>query len=222
MSNASQAQSVVFELFQDLGGFNIDDYKQFADPAAGLNAIQRFLQAASEVDGKTLVQVGDGVLELRGNGGCEERFVLERDRAINDETVSLLGLDAPRIAGYLHRFKSLDSSAIGLRVRSALDRGGVLSLWQITCQNDKGHQVTSMSSLGVDINGQRYPALEKLAGDVFQFPDATGQASQIDGVRLLHDTIEPMLHRDLLHRGLVKEGQAYQASLVGWVEVAKT
>lgn len=221
MSNASQAQSVVFELFQDLGGFNIDDYKQFADPAAGLSAIQRFLQTASEVDGKTLVPVGDGVLELRGDGGCEERFVLERERAINDETVSLLGLDAPRIAGYLHRFKSLDASAIGLRVRSALDRGGVLSLWQVTCQNDKGHQVTSMSSLGVDANGQRYPALEKLAGDVFQFPDATGQASQIDGVSLLHDTIEPMLHRDLLHRGLVKEGQAYQASLVGWVEAIK-
>jgi hypothetical protein len=38
-------------------------------------------------------------------------------------------------------------------------------------------------------------------------------------VRLLVNAIEPMLHRDLIHRGFVREGQAYQAGLVGWIEV---
>jgi hypothetical protein len=212
----------VFELFQDLGGFNIDDYRQFSDPSAGLSAIQRFLQVAAVVDGKTLVPVDNGVLELRGTSGCEESFVLDRDRAISDETVSLLGLDNHMIAGYLHRYKSLDANEIGVRVLSMLERGGILSLWQITCQSDKGHQITSMVSLGVDTNEQRYPTLEKLAGDVFQFPCATGQGSLVNGGHLLHDIIEPMLHRDLLHRGMVKDGQAYQSALVGWVEVTKT
>jgi len=35
---------------------------------------------------------------------------------------------------------------------------------------------------------------------------------------MLEQTIEPMLHRELLHRGLIRDGQSYQADLVGWVE----
>ncbi|MEN3366482.1 MAG: hypothetical protein V7606_3756, partial [Burkholderiales bacterium] len=58
-------------------------------------------------------------------------------------------------------------------------------------------------------------------GDVFQFPVPMGQGSLVDAESLLHDIIEPMLHRDLLHRGAVKDGQPYQASLVGWIEAIK-
>ena len=37
---------------------------------------------------------------------------------------------------------------------------------------------------------------------------------------LLHEHIEPMLHRELRHRGMVPESGGFHAELVGWVEVA--
>ena len=36
---------------------------------------------------------------------------------------------------------------------------------------------------------------------------------------LLHDVLEPMLQRELQHRGLVPEGGSFRARLIGWAEV---
>ncbi len=37
MSNATEARKVVFELFQDLDGFSLEDYKPFANVEAGFD-----------------------------------------------------------------------------------------------------------------------------------------------------------------------------------------
>jgi hypothetical protein len=42
LSNASEARKVVFELFQDLEGFSLDDYKPFADVKPGLDRLLEF------------------------------------------------------------------------------------------------------------------------------------------------------------------------------------
>src|SRR5262249_4457585 len=50
MSNAVEARKVVFELFQDLEGFRLDDYKAMGDFQSGMDALIRFLTAASSID----------------------------------------------------------------------------------------------------------------------------------------------------------------------------
>ena len=47
MSNATEARKVVFELFQDLEGFSLDDYRPFADIAVGYDRIVRFLRRST-------------------------------------------------------------------------------------------------------------------------------------------------------------------------------
>ncbi len=38
--------------------------------------------------------------------------------------------------------------------------------------------------------------------------------------QVLTEYVEPMLQRELHHRGLVPEGGGYSAKLVGWLEIA--
>jgi len=57
----------------------------------------------------------------------------------------------------------------------------------------------------------RYPHLSLSNG--WMAPFATLQ------FELLTDTFEPMIQRDLVHRGFLAENRGYDARLVGWVEV---
>jgi superfamily II DNA/RNA helicase len=54
LNNAKEAREVVFELFQGLEGFSLDDYLPFADVTAGLDALRTFLQATLPTRGMTL------------------------------------------------------------------------------------------------------------------------------------------------------------------------
>jgi hypothetical protein len=94
----------------------------------------------------------------------------------------------------------------------------VLSLWHVVATNDKGHRIAAVVPLAVDGEGRRYPSLEKAADELFQAEPASPTLSRGEAMRLLSATIEPMLLRELGHRGIVREGQPYQAELVGWVE----
>jgi superfamily II DNA or RNA helicase len=220
MANASQAQAVVFELFQDLGGFNIDEYKPLSDTSAGLGALERFLKVALEVDGKRFEPGANGLWQVIGRDGStvEARFTADRDRAVADETLSLIGLDHPLIAAYLDAYRAAPADTLGISTKLRDGKSGTLALWQVVATNEKRHQVSKVVALAVDPEGRRQPALEKLLDEMFQGEPASPTLSRDKASNLLLDAVEPMLHRDLIHRGFVREGQAYEASLVGWIE----
>ena len=48
LSNSREARQVVFNLFQEIEGFNLDDYKPFSDVSSSLDRLVRFLCAAVE------------------------------------------------------------------------------------------------------------------------------------------------------------------------------
>jgi superfamily II DNA or RNA helicase len=221
MSNASQAQAVVFELFQDLGGFNIDEYKPLSDTSAGMGALEKFLKAALEADGKKFEPAGGGLWQvISRDGAVEARLVADRDRAVADETLSLIGLDHPLVAAYLDAYRTAAADALGISAKSSDGKSGAVALWQVVATNEKRHQVAKVIALAVDSTGHRQPSMEKLLDELFQTEPASAALSRDQASSLLVDVVEPMLHRDLIHRGFVREGQAYEASLVGWVELA--
>ena len=59
MSNAVEARKVVFELFQDLDGFRLDDYKAMGNPKEGMDALIRFIADAASAEGETFTGRGD-------------------------------------------------------------------------------------------------------------------------------------------------------------------
>jgi len=71
--------------------------------------------------------------------------------------------------------------------------------------------------LAIDDDGQRVPSWERHIDRLFQLPPASNGLASRD--HLLIDTLEPMMHRELLHRCIISEHRGYDSTLIGWVEV---
>ncbi|MEO2035595.1 MAG: hypothetical protein ABGZ35_26250 [Planctomycetaceae bacterium] len=76
-----------------------------------------------------------------------------------------------------------------------------------------------MLTLAVDEDGQRVPAWEKQSDRIFQLPPSN--ANRESNLEILTETLEPMIHRELVHRGFLSENRGYDARLVAWVEVVR-
>ena len=61
MSNATEARKVVFELFQDIDGFSLEDYKPFANVEAGFDRVVQFLSAAMSEKGQQVKRLDGSV-----------------------------------------------------------------------------------------------------------------------------------------------------------------
>jgi superfamily II DNA or RNA helicase len=221
MSNASQAQAVVFELFQDLGGFNIDDYKPLSDTAAGLGALERFMKAALEADGKKFERDGTGAWHaIDRDRRVEARFVSDRDAAVADDSLSLLGIDHPMMEAYLSQYHAAPAESLGISVKAPDGKPGILSLWRVVATDEKHRQRALTLALAIDPDGRRSPLMEHVPERYFEAEPLGSRMTRNEALLALTKTIEPMLHRDLAHRGIAKEGQAYETQLIGWVEAS--
>jgi SNF2 family DNA or RNA helicase len=82
LANAREAREVVFDLFQDLDGFSLDDYQPFADVSGGMERLVRFLAAALAEQQVRLSQVDAETYDLiNPDGKPRRRFTLNRDIA---------------------------------------------------------------------------------------------------------------------------------------------
>ena len=62
MDNARLARNVVFELFQELDSFNLDEYRKFDDGGAGMARLLAFVQDCARHSGATVRKEADDVL----------------------------------------------------------------------------------------------------------------------------------------------------------------
>jgi len=218
LSNASEARSVVFELFQDLDGFSLDDYQPFSDTSEGMNEILRFVRAAVEDDGGTLRPDTGGVFKVAWSGSGEHYcFTTNRELSIDSDQIDLIGLDHPFVLRLMQRFRALPDDQIGIKVRSEDGRSGVVSAWHVTVQRERNETRSHILVLAVDNEGQRLPVWEKQIDRLFQL-----EAALVDSepkVDLLTDVLEGMVQRELVHRAGLAENRSYDARLVAWIEV---
>jgi superfamily II DNA or RNA helicase len=219
LSNASEARQVVFELFQDLDRFSLEDYQQFSDTSEGMGELVQFLTAAANEDGKLLSPDGPDCFSLlrKGDSKPEAKFATKRYDSIQRPDVDLLGLDHPLLVAFMNQYRNLPLTELGISVRSPDGPLGVLSVWHVTTQGDRGEIRQIILPLGVDLEGQRHPTWERQIDNIFQQPPATAQIPIPQTI--LKEEIEPMVQRELLHRGIVSANRAYDAKLIAWVEL---
>ena len=104
LSNAREAREVVFDLFQDLDGFSLDDYKPFSDISSGMDRLVQFLGAAVADRNWRLVKVDASTYDLVSpDGAPKKRFTLDRDTATTNDAVDLMGVDHPLVKEELGR-----------------------------------------------------------------------------------------------------------------------
>lgn len=223
LSHAKEARSVVWELFQDLGGFNLDDYRPFSDVSAALDRLVRFLRTDLESRGHRLARVDDTVYELRDD--CDQlvvRFTADRDQARTRDDLDMLGLDHPVVKQALERHASRPAEELGAAV-SGVDYGaGIATWWRVETQGLGGERKSRFVTLAVDSGGTRYPQLERNADELFLRDPAPPVFEIPHRLILLRDHIEPLLQRELRHRGMVPEDGGFHSQLLGWVETGST
>ena len=215
MKNASQAREVVFELFQDLDRFSLDDYSPLSKIQESLDLLIAFITRASTFEGFKFNKLDDVHYELRDEkNALQGQFTIDRDEANNSEHLQLIGLDHPFVEKLLIRYRQLPAEEIGIAVKSS-NTNGILSIWEIETHNDKGHDVHSILKFAVDTDGNRLPVIEKQVEDVFhQIPGGYSG----NGLEML-PKLETIMERELKYRGIIKDGQPYSAGLIGWVEL---
>lgn len=222
VSNANEAREVVFELFQDLDRFSLDDYQPLSNVDEGIEKLVGFLSQALTEDGKRLEKTNDQTYSVVGanNSTAELTFTTNRELSLTKEKLGLIGLDHPTIERYMAKYRELPPNDIGIRVQSTDGRSGVIAIWQVTAKGQRGDTKNHILPLAIGCDGQRVPVWERSVDQVFH-ASPSPSASNIPSSLVLQAT-EAVLHRELGHRQMITTQQSYEAKLIGWIEVVGT
>jgi hypothetical protein len=219
MSNAKEARKVVFELFQDLDGFSLDDYKPYANVGQSVDRLVRFFAAASAQRGFRVERLDDVAwVVLDGTDQPVVRFTTDRDVARERDDLDLLGLDHPRVQEELRVWRGLRPEELGGAVTGS--PASLLAWWLVQTHGRNGEQRSLLVPLAADAAGRRLPPVERLGSDWFHRPVSEPAMSAEERTRLYRDHLEPMLERELHHRGAVPDEGGFTARLVAVVELA--
>ena len=220
LSNATEARKVVFELFQDLEGFSLDDYTPFADVTQSIDRLIRFLTLAAEAENQCMARVGEDRYDLRGQDGqTAVRFTSNRAQAREHQDLELLGLDHPVVNAALRRWTEVSPHEVGVAVEGNGEGPGVLSWWLVESRGTEGEQRTHLQALAVSCNGTRLPGFERLGEALLRHRPAVPFIELDERLRILKEYLEPMLSREIRQSGFVNSDGGFSARLIGWVEV---
>ena len=220
LSNSREARQVVFNLFQDLEGFSLDDYTPFSDVATGLDRIVKFIASAVLDKHYRWSKLDDETYELLGsNGENLGRFTTNRDRAASSEDLQMVGLDHPMIQGELARSRALPPEQLGISVQGDVDEPVILSIWKIETTAANNERKVLIQSIATKYDGTRVPAVERTADRFFQSPGQESRLTQQERLDIFKNSVETALQREL-QRKIGSGGQgSYASELIGYIEI---
>ena len=221
MSNSREARQVVFNLFQDLDGFSLDDYKPFSDVSSSLDRIVKFLSASLLERQQKLVKIDEQTYDLIAEDGHPQvRFTLNRNAATAQDELELLGLDHPIIQSELTRWRSLPPEAIGIAVTADLDAPALLSIWIVETTTGNGDRRIFIQPIAITLDGIRVPAIERQGDHYLQATLARPWLLPEQRLEIFSRQVEPTLQRELKHKGTTNGDSSYSAELIAYVEIS--
>ena len=221
LSNSREARQVVFDLFQDLDGFSLDDYKPFSDVSSSLGRLVRFMTVAVTDRRQKLLKVDDETYDLTTVDGARiARFTLNRETATSNDNLELMGLDHPLVQQELGRWRSVAPEDVGIAVAGDVDEPVLLSIWMVEASAGKGERRVLVQPIAVKPDGTRVPAVERQCERYLQAPTAKPVFTAEQRLELFARIVEPTLQRELKHKGAASGDGSYSAELVGYVEIA--
>jgi superfamily II DNA or RNA helicase len=222
LSNSREARQVVFDLFQDLDGFSLDDYKPFSDVSSSLDRLVRFLSSAVADRQQKLVKVDDATYDLlTADGSRRARFTLSREAATDQEELQLLGLDHPVVQEELGRWRNLPPENLGITVSGEVEGQVLLSIWMVETSAGNGERHVVLQPIAVKQDGARVPAVERQCEKYFQAQSAVPTLRPEQRLDLFTRAVEPTLQRELKHKGSASGNGSYSAELIGYIEITQ-
>ncbi len=215
LGNANLARQIVFELFQELDRFNLGDYKKFDDQGRGMQRLVNFVARAAILSGWMFSKKNETFWELVLQGEPPSLFTTDRDRALQDEKLQLLGLEHPIISKMLHQYTQSDagSRAIAGKI-SGIAGSGLLSIWKVTVQGKDGQSNLRIIKIGINEDGSRAPWLERIDDNLLSLkPSSLNKTNdwKFFGSKNKQRLLE-LLHRELIYSGTINEEMSYLAT----------
>lgn len=221
MENAQTARQVVWELFQDLDGFRLDDYKVIDDSGAAKSRLLNYVrESVSEHGGEWRVR-SDGIIEVSGFG---EALCLTQDRetAQANEDLGLLGLEHPLVKHLFSLDTHLASShrAIIAKGNGMIEVPSCLTFWRVVVEGPDGSSLRHILPIAADQQGHRKREIEHNASALCDLGDA-GAASPLlfDRRRLVREAFPEMIQRELNFNGVLSEKSSLHSRLLAWIEL---
>jgi len=223
LSNADLARQVVFELFQDLDRFNIGDYRKFDDEGKGMQRLIGFVSKAVQHTGECFKKEDPNLWVYQQDGGNTFRFTSDRDRALSDETLELLGLEHPIVRKLLTTFSTLENGSRAISGKmTGIPMPGLLTIWKINTQTKEGQSRHSVITIGMTPEGERAPWLERLKEQFYLLiPDEGGPGFWKEIANSKRQHLNELLLRELKYRGLLGDDSSYTADLIGMVGIGQ-
>jgi hypothetical protein len=221
LENARTARTVVSELFQDLEGFRLDDYKKFDDGGKGMERLLRFVQEGVQGAKGTVICKGPTLYEASLEGS-QVRFTTDRERAKEEDDLTLLGIEHPLVRALMQKQRDLSAGERCLVGKVLGDKAvrGALSIWHVQIHGGKGHYHQRIVTIGLNEAQERSRLIERLAENLQDLtPAEEGLFRPSDRANLVRNVIPEMVRRDLTHNGLLVNGASISNRLLAWVEL---
>ncbi|HET6880581.1 MAG TPA: helicase-related protein [Pirellulales bacterium] len=223
LENARMARQVVFELFQDLEGFRLDDYKQFDDGGQALRRLLAFVREAVRHEGGVFQAENETTFKVSLNGDGTFLMTTDRDAAKRDEKLTLLGLEHPLVRRLIDHYRELPSTARALagRLPRNGESRGAISTWQVQAQAGKGQFHQRVVTVGLSSNGERSRVVERHADETLDLEPVNEAVFDVGHrTKLVRLTIPEMIRRDLSHAGILSAEGSMSTRLLAWVELS--
>lgn len=222
LSNSREARQVVFNLFQDLEGFSLDDYKPFSDVSSSLDRLVRFFSASVSDRNEKLNKVNDEIYTLlTADGSKLTTFSLSREKATNQDDMELIGLDHPLIQREIARWRDIAPEDIGICVMGDVGMPVLLSLWMVETSTGNGDRRTILQPIAIKEDGSRFPSVERQCEQLFHSPPSIPHFTPEQRIDLFDRFVEPMLQRELKHKNSANADGGYSAELMACIEILK-
>jgi len=221
IENAQTARQVVWELFQDLEGFRLDEYKMMDDAGAGMARLVRYVQESVSQHGGSWRPLSVDTFEVAGISETT-RLTQTRETAQADDQLALLGLEHPIVKRLFEQDILLPAHRRGIVATTGLhfNGPGVLTIWRVVIQNQEGMTTQRVVPIGVDGSGQRRRDLEVNASSIRSLDTASLPSLQPEQrSTLLHTGLPEIVRRDLAFRGHLSESSSISSRLLAWIEI---
>lgn len=214
MDNADKARRFVFELFQDLDRFNLGDYQKWDDQGRGMKRLVDFTARAAFLSGWQFTKKSERTWELVRKNHPTLMFTTDRDTALQDDNLQLLGLEHPVVAALLREYSESDTAGRAVSGKiTAIPGNGLLMVWKVTVQTRDGQTHIRIVKIGIDENGLRTQWLERIGDQLLGMtaPETISPSSWRQSAMAMKQRIGELLHKELVFSGSINEEMSYLA-----------
>ena len=159
LKNAISARKVVLSLFQDLDGFNLEDYQKCTDGGKNMARLVDFIEKQAEFSGYQYHVKTDGIAELKHKESGEiTLFTKDRQKALDSESLEIFGLEHPIVEKMLHDAMSIPLSDRSLICKST--QNGIIVFWKVVLSSN-GKNTSFVIRIAMSESGERNESLKK-------------------------------------------------------------